>query len=76
MAFYTILNTILSSISARAKRSGWGDSYIKREYNNHTNKVEVVLYMKYAFSDSYVKTLYIPMNEDLVAEDWEVEIVE
>nr|DAE08663.1 MAG TPA: Protein of unknown function (DUF2829) [Myoviridae sp. ctwwN25] len=76
MAFYTMLNIILSSVSVRAKRSGWDKSYIKREYNSHTNKVEVVLYMKYAFSDPYVKTLYIPMNEDLVAEDWEVEIIE
>lgn len=75
MTFYNMLSIILNTITTRARRSNWNNSYIAREYNQRTKKIEVVLYMKYTFSDDYIKSLYIPMNEDLVAEDWEVETI-
>ena len=75
MTFYNMLSNILNTTTTIAKRSNWNNSYITREFNQRTKKIEVVLYMKYTFSDDYIKSLYIPMNEDLVAEDWEVESI-
>lgn len=76
MAFYSMLNIVLNTVTVKAKRKGWTDSYITREFNSQLKKPEIALYMKYSFSPNYVKTLYIPLNEDLVAEDWEVEQVD
>lgn len=75
MTFYNMLSNILNTTTTRARRSNWSNSYITREFNQRTKKIEVVLYMKYTFSDDYIKSLYMPMNEDLVAEDWEVETI-
>ena len=75
MTFYNMLSNILNTTTTRAIRSNWNNSFITREFNQRTKKIEVVLYMKYSFSDDYIKSLYIPMNEDLVAEDWEVETI-
>lgn len=75
MTFYNMLSNILNTTTTRARRSNWRNSYITREFNQRTKKIEVVLYMKYTFSDDYIKSLYMPMNEDLVAEDWEVETI-
>lgn len=75
MTFYNMLSNILNTTTIRARRSNWNNSFITREFNQRTKKIEVVLYMKYSFSDDYIKSLYIPMNEDLVAEDWEVETI-
>lgn len=75
MTFYNMLSNILNTTTTRARRGNWNNSFITREFNQRTKKIEVVLYMKYTFSDDYIKSLYMPMNEDLVAEDWEVETI-
>lgn len=73
MTFYNMLSTLLNTAGSKAKRKDWKDSFITRDYNMKTRKVNIMLHMKYSFHNGYVKTLYMPLNEDLTAEDWDIE---